>query len=88
MSNSKVLQLCPSWKKAQEGFKRLVFRRELEERLLDLPCFLSHAGNQTHESHPKETNVQLRLAIHSMYMAEKKKLERDRAAGKEVKDLS
>ena len=70
------------------GFKRLVFRRELEERSPDLPCFLSQAGNQTHDSHQIETKAQLMLALHSMYMVEKKKAEKAKAAGKEVKELS
>ena len=88
INNAKVLQLCPSWEKSRKGFKCLVFRRELEERLPDLPCFLSQAGNQTHDSHQTETKPQLMLAIHSMYMVEKKKNENAKAAGKEIKELS
>ena len=70
MCKDKILAICPSWSKPlDEGIECIVFRRELEERLPDLPSLLSDFGNQSHDSHQKLTKLQLMLSIHTLFMS-------------------
>ena len=76
ISHQKLIGRCPSWSKAiNEGFDVLVFRRELEVWIPELPSFLSNAGNQTHEVHQKETKIQLMMSLHQLYTSKKRQLE-------------
>ena len=69
----KALKLCPSWKKPMaEGIPCTVFRRELEAACLELPEFLSRAGNQSHDVHSKETKVQLMLSLNQLFVSQKR----------------
>ena len=68
-----MLKLCPSWEKPlSEGIPCVVFRRELEAACPELPAFLTKAGNQSHDVHSKETNVQLMLSLNPLFVAQKR----------------
>ena len=72
IDQEKILKMCPSWRKPmQDGIPCIVFRRELEECIPELPEFLSKAGNQSHDVHSKETKVQLMLIMNQLFVSQK-----------------
>ena len=72
----KIMETQSTMKKPlEEGVPTLVFRLEVEVVLLELPAFLSEAGNDTHGSERHDTTAQILQFFHGRILAECRKVE-------------